>query len=29
MPKTFGDAERHILSLFNVGATFTYKVKYP
>lgn len=25
MPKTFGDAERHILSLFNVGATFTYK----
>ena len=25
MPKTFGDAERHILSLFKVGATFTYK----
>ena len=24
MAKTFGDAERHILSLFNVGATFTY-----
>ena len=24
MAKTFGDAERHILSLFNVGDTFTY-----
>ncbi|SDL35920.1 hypothetical protein SAMN05216520_10499 [Kandleria vitulina] len=24
MAKTFGDAERHILSFFNVGATFTY-----
>lgn len=24
MAKTFGDAERHILSLFNVGATFAY-----
>lgn len=24
MTKTFGDAERHILSLFNIGNTFTY-----
>lgn len=24
MPATFGDAERHILSLFDVGTTFTY-----
>lgn len=24
MAKTFGDAERHILSLFNVGSTFIY-----
>lgn len=26
MAKTFSDAERHILSLFNVGATFTYPI---
>ena len=24
MAKTFGDAERHILSLFNIGSTFKY-----